>query len=82
MSLLSIIAAYTEDPHTLRMVKAIANLCGNERNHGAGSVKTKASHGATREVPKTNGGLDVVEMVEGTAASTPTLPAHMELMLR
>ncbi|CAF1974012.1 hypothetical protein Bca4012_077033 [Brassica carinata] len=41
-------------------------------NPGTGAVKTKASHGVTREAPKTNGGIDVVGMVEGTAAATPT----------
>ncbi|KAF3486747.1 hypothetical protein F2Q69_00054193 [Brassica cretica] len=43
-----------------------------EKNPGPGAVNTKAYHGATREAPKTNGGIDVVGMVEGTAAVTPT----------
>ncbi|KAF3558575.1 hypothetical protein F2Q69_00015709 [Brassica cretica] len=55
-------------------------LC-TERNPGTGAVNTKASNGATREAPKTNGGMTLL-MVEGTSAATPTLPTHMELMLR
>lgn len=54
-------------------------LC-TERNPGTGAV-TKASNGATREAPKTNGGMMLL-MVEGTSAATRTLPTHMELMLR
>ncbi|WZZ75510.1 hypothetical protein YC2023_086880 [Brassica napus] len=38
------------------------NLKGFKRNHRAGAVKTKAYHGATREAPKTNSGIDVVGM--------------------
>ncbi|CAN6830051.1 unnamed protein product, partial [Brassica oleracea] len=40
-------------------------------NPGTGAVNTKASNGATREAPKTNGGMTLL-MVEGTSAATPT----------
>ncbi|CAG7906008.1 unnamed protein product, partial [Brassica rapa] len=39
-------------------------------NPGTGAV-TKASNGATREAPKTNGGMMLL-MVEGTSAATRT----------
>ena len=66
---------------SLYLVLLFSNCLCTERNHRAGAVKTKAYHGATREAPKTNSGIDVVGMVEWTAAATPPLPAHMELML-